>query len=60
MYRGRSLMMVLGFGGSGIKGSAPPLASEAASLIEKETLEKANIEYRTRNVEYRSEVFCRF
>jgi len=30
---------VHGLGGSGFKGSAPPLATEAASLIEKETVE---------------------
>ena len=39
--------------GSEFRGSAPPLAAEAASLIEKETLKKriSNHEYRMSNVE---------
>ncbi|CAB1081813.1 hypothetical protein D1AOALGA4SA_9458 [Olavius algarvensis Delta 1 endosymbiont] len=37
-----------------------PPAKKRTSLIVKETLKKANIEYRTRNNECRSKVFCRF
>jgi len=39
---------------------ALPLAKKTASLINKRNFEKANIEYRTRNHEFRSKVFYRF
>ncbi|CAB1077290.1 hypothetical protein D1AOALGA4SA_5081, partial [Olavius algarvensis Delta 1 endosymbiont] len=35
-------------------------AKKTASLINKRNFEKANIEYRTRNHEFRSKVFYRF